>query len=725
MRADLKSKRDSAMQRIWDLQDDGKTDEDPDVTEAARAAIAELQHVLQEAGGSADPSETGTAWKYLGDAWFTLRRTVGRGALVAARDAYLSSESFLMKAGAELPLAKLNFNLANTLRVIDGGYNRADMEAARTRYQRAVQGFQRTNPDAVPVALESLQSLELVIRALGMYEHAEAEKKHGQELLERLEKAGPSEAGVPDSVQGEVAAMQAAVGRDIHELDSFVRQVAPLTSAVSGLEEQLQTLHEGRTVEDHAEFDQIYAMLDQAIASGEVTGERANFFRSMLQQYQNLSSRPAETPEQLAAKAVEMHEHISRFKSLYTTPKPQQMPRAQRIAQLFGGVRAFVFDQVNRASSDSDREFQFMLEAGHASRALADAPGLEAVRQVEHDRVRPLVFGLRQHALTHHLMVVEPFWGWSKVDPDPNAVFFAGSEAIRQQVADLCVERGLTPAERLAAWGVGQARWNQLRGCALAVFDLGSGTPVASVCHALGMALALGVQPMVIAPEAGLPFDIDIRAALPGESLGDALDEALFALPAAEGSGSFADTIRETIARCGAEDASTRVLVKTLSSGKETEKTLALLAALNGGGKWGLIRPFWPAFYPDPGEPRCFHVMPFSEPWSNHTRDVVRAACGDSVRFRRGDETEDPNVIRSIWEEVCRAAYVVVDLTGLNPNVCLELGLAQVVGRPTLLVARSDRNLELFPEIAKLQVRRYDSDESLAALVRKFIVHPH
>jgi hypothetical protein len=167
------------------------------------------------------------------------------------------------------------------------------------------------------------------------------------------------------------------------------------------------------------------------------------------------------------------------------------------------------------------------------------------------------------------------------------------------------------------------------------------------------------------------------------------------------------------------------VLVKTLSSGKETEKTLALLAALNGGGKWGLIRPFWPAFYPDPGEPRCFHVMPFSEPWSNHTRDVVRAACGDSVRFRRGDETGDPNVIRSIWEEVCRAAYVVVDLTGLNPNVCLELGLAQVVGRPTLLVARSDRNLELFPEIAKLQVRRYDSDESLAALVRKFIDHPH
>ena len=68
--------------------------------------------------------------------------------------------------------------------------------------------------------------------------------------------------------------------------------------------------------------------------------------------------------------------------------------------------------------------------------------------------------------------------------------------------------------------GVGQARWNQLRGCAPAVFDLGSGTPVASVCHALGMALALGVQPMVIAPEAGLPLDIDIRAALPGESRG-------------------------------------------------------------------------------------------------------------------------------------------------------------------------------------------------------------
>ena len=94
MRADLKSKEMLRCSVSGAFRMTARPMKIPTVAEVARAAIAELQHVLQEAGGSADPSETGTAWKYLGDAWFTLRRTVGRGALVAARDAYLSSESF-------------------------------------------------------------------------------------------------------------------------------------------------------------------------------------------------------------------------------------------------------------------------------------------------------------------------------------------------------------------------------------------------------------------------------------------------------------------------------------------------------------------------------------------------------------------------------------------------------------------------------------------------------
>jgi len=93
------------------------------------------------------------------------------------------------------------------------------------------------------------------------------------------------------------------------------------------------------------------------------------------------------------------------------------------------------------------------------------------------------------------------------------------------------------------------------------------------------------------------------------------------------------------------------------------------------------------------------------------------------VRYRRGDETGDPNVIRSIWQEICRATDVVVDLTGLNLNVCLELALCQTLGRRTLLVARSDSGTinRLFPEIAKLQVHPYQTCLSLERTVEQFL----
>jgi hypothetical protein len=115
--------------------------------------------------------------------------------------------------------------------------------------------------------------------------------------------------------------------------------------------------------------------------------------------------------------------------------------------------------------------------------------------------------------------------------------------------------------------------------------------------------------------------------------------------------------------------------------------------------------------------------MPFSEPWSDDAREAVRSACGERAKYRRGDETGDPNVIRSIWEEICRATDVIVDLTGLNLNVCLELAVCQTLGRRTLLLARSDSRTisQLFPEIAKLQVHHYQTHLSLEKTVEQFL----
>ena len=79
-------------------------------------------------------------------------------------------------------------------------------------------------------------------------------------------------------------------------------------------------------------------------------------------------------------------------------------------------------------------------------------------------------------------------------------------------------------------------------------------------------------------------------------------------------------------------------------------------------------------------------------------------------------------MLRSIWNELGLATHVLADLTGFNPNVAFELGLAHACGRKALLVVRgTDGKDGLFPNLMKLQVRPYQNDAELAALVMRFV----
>jgi len=451
-----------------------------------------------------------------------------------------------------------------------------------------------------------------------------------------------------------------------------------------------------------------------------------------VERFQALTQAQASSPTELAARSTQMHELVGRFKSIYTTPKAATN-RAERISQLLSGVRAYLFDEGNKpATGQGERNtlLNLLKEAGHTNYALQAAQDDAATHQLEHDQIRPLILGVRRFALRRNLMVAEPFLGWSAVEVNPNRVFFAGGNDVRQEVSSVCRTRHLDLAERAIGWGAAQMRWTQLRECALAVFDLTSGSKEdwPSVCHSLGTALALGVNPVVVVDaDSVLPFDLDVHPVQSDGDLGAALDEALFTIPRVETGALSSDTVAEVLRRCDQQHATTIMLRKGLSEAAldttEVETSLTLLASINGRGKWALIRPAWLGFYPSLNDRRCFHIMPFSEPWSNDAREAVRSACSERVRYRRGDETGDPNVIRSIWQEICRATDVVVDLTGLNLNVCLELALCQTLGRRTLLVARSDSGTinRLFPEIAKLQVHPYQTCLSLERTVEQFL----
>jgi hypothetical protein len=138
-----------------------------------------------------------------------------------------------------------------------------------------------------------------------------------------------------------------------------------------------------------------------------------------------------------------------------------------------------------------------------------------------------------------------------------------------------------------------------------------------------------------------------------------------------------------------------------------------------------ILLPAWPGQYPDTSNKRCFHVTAFGPTWANSTRRLVGDACGSQIEYIRGDGVLAPDILRSIWDEICRATHVVVDLTGLNANVVLELGMAHTLGRNVLLISQDQQVERYFRAIAKHRIHPYTlrgSDApALQAILQRFL----
>lgn len=101
-----------------------------------------------------------------------------------------------------------------------------------------------------------------------------------------------------------------------------------------------------------------------------------------------------------------------------------------------------------------------------------------------------------------------------------------------------------------------------------------------------------------------------------------------------------------------------------------------------------------PSPKPHADYPQVLVLMPFAEtlrPVFALLREVV-LSCELSVG-RADDFIGEGVIMNDIWTAICQAKLVIADCTDLNPNVFYELGLANTVGVPTLLIARSDTEI--------------------------------
>lgn len=88
----------------------------------------------------------------------------------------------------------------------------------------------------------------------------------------------------------------------------------------------------------------------------------------------------------------------------------------------------------------------------------------------------------------------------------------------------------------------------------------------------------------------------------------------------------------------------------------------------------------------------CFVLMPFKDELSSIYEDVIKPVVmqGHDLRCLRADNIYGTTpVIQDIWTYIQRARILIADLTGKNPNVFYELGLAHAINKDVILISQN------------------------------------
>jgi hypothetical protein len=491
--------------------------------------------------------------------------------------------------------------------------------------------------------------------------------------------------------------------------------------------------------------------LEKELASGRVLGDRAHMLRRLLDKIEALILERQRNEIAADVALHRMRQLMDEFAPYIASPgtaAARATPRGRVVIRHAGGLKVMLMQQLKSGPSAATATALGALlgDVTKVQSEAADANDDAALLGLESGLLRPAARAAHELNLTRHALIARPLWACGEPVNRVNTIFFAGGPDLQELLESVAAAKSLEVDATSRLQNHGQMRWDTLNACHVAVFDLRGASELteiaasaprraremAGIAYELGLAFALGKPVLVVTrPGEELPFDIDLTPfALEGdesdaEHLALALDETFY-VPQRPNSESV---LQGSLVRLQ-ELVADHPQRKSFDGMKWTAPQLASdpmgFAAAAGqvfqrldAPRWQMLRPSWPGAYPNPEHPGCFHVMAFHTPWADEVRDVARAACSElGLAYRRGDEAEEGRIVHAIWFDLCRAAVVLVELTGVNLNVMIELGIAHAIGRPVLAVQRGG-TVDLRPRhIEKLRVHRYATSEELRSVLK-------
>jgi hypothetical protein len=722
-------------------------------------ATSELETIANEMQTRGfDRVEQSRTYRHLGSVYADLEPALGKEMLLKAEKAYQAAETRLVGQSDELERAKLNFNFGNTLRQIDPN-DIEQLQEAKQRLLNARAYFAAKAPQFLTQVDAALQSVEGLLRIAPLV-NAVKQNTGDMAALEQQLAAGGNVREIAEKAHevmkrgGGAAGMVGRVQTMIDALPDHQRQ----NGKFADIQKQMQDLTKqvlGNN-EMTPEVKEMWSLLNDRLKSeadsGTVSKDRAETLRGVLEEFGRILSGDEKDIPALLDKGQRIQEFIKgKFEMThypsYGIERPPAGSRAADLVELNWQLRRYLLEEMDRpekGEEESKEALDLSVRASRVDRRIYEA-GADNARAmtVEKEELRPLALEIRNFSARMHTMPARPIWRSANFPVDTNAVFYSGAAKGKQSIAAACRRSGLEIMAEPKGESYASARWKQIQKAVTAVFDLRvtEGPEMASVTYELGIALTLG-KPVVVlvSKEQTMPFDVDVEpVVLTGEPKDDAALATAIDRP-----------VVWTYPRSRA-DASSKTLEYMLSMYQRpqqnvyVDQTLSALAKLRKApdplaitrtlvkffdylkdGETMLVHPCWSPVYPEGNKPRLFHVMPFRPQWADRVTTVTREVCGAaSVKYVRGDEVAEPNVIHSIWVEIARATHVLVDLTGFNANVALELGIVHTLGKKVLLVGQDDTVDHLFASIRKLRVKDYSMKQlkqTLGSAIGGFIV---
>lgn len=87
---------------------------------------------------------------------------------------------------------------------------------------------------------------------------------------------------------------------------------------------------------------------------------------------------------------------------------------------------------------------------------------------------------------------------------------------------------------------------------------------------------------------------------------------------------------------------------------------------------------------------KVFVIMPFTDEFFE-SYEMLKEHFENEFDFSHaGDEDNQQNILADIISPIYEADVVLADLTGLNPNVMYELGIAHSFNKKTIVITKDD-----------------------------------